>query len=501
MNTFAAFVRAGSVRFFRPHPGHSNKGRRAFQPHLEDLESRVVPSGCGAPHSHLSNTALVCSPGNDQLDAFWSGPGTGTTQDCGTQPPPGASAGQISAFNKLNVHAALHAVRLEPVVTVTNPDPFASEDPSFPPGTPETEDTATFRIMRSSGAEQISGGGDGSGISRLAPLVDDSQPLTVFFTIGGTAQNGVDYVFLESSVTIPAGQDFVDITVIPFPRPPMVPIPLVSVTLTLEPSDNYTIGQQNNALIVIFEGATFPHSGGSGGMPTPPPVIPPVTPPPVTPTPTLNTINQLSIAMGNQVKPQLSPSVGTPELVELAGLPLDPALRDRPGGLPPARGDQIGLVGGTSAVGQISGKIFDDFNGSGIADGFKPGIAGVTVFLDLNNNGVIDHGEPTTTTNANGEYAFTGLQAGSYVVRQAMPGNFLQTLPANEAPYQVSLQRTIETPVTDRNFGIQLLSNRGRAVGTPGRQIPTIPVPAKPTRPPSPGGGGADGPDDEDGSD
>src|SRR5262249_13792253 len=103
MNTFAAFVRAGSVRFFRPHPGHSTRGRRAFRPPWEALENRVVPSGCGAPHPHLSTTAVVCSPGNDQLDAFWSAPGTGATQDCRTQSPPGANGGQIVAFTRLNV--------------------------------------------------------------------------------------------------------------------------------------------------------------------------------------------------------------------------------------------------------------------------------------------------------------------------------------------------------------------------------------------------------------
>jgi hypothetical protein len=484
MNTLAAFVRAGSVRFFHLHPGHTSKGRRGFLPHLEGLEHRVVPSGGG---SHLSNTAVVSGPGNDQLDTFWGPTNAGTPPNSATQSSPGGNGGQITAFNSphLTFFAPLAAL---PVVTVTNPDPFASEDPTFPPGTPETEDTAFFRIMRSSATSPLSGGGE-------APLVDNSQPLTVFFTIGGTATDGVDYVFLQSAATIPAGQDFVDVTVIPFPRPPMVPVPLVSVTLTLEASANYAIGQQNEALVVIFEGARFPR-GGSGGMP------PPVNPPPtVTPTPNPFTTAQESISLGTgkNVRPAIAPPPASAQ-VPLAGLPLDPALRDRPGGLlPPARADEIALVGGTNAVGQISGRIFEDFNGTGTADGFKPGIAGVTVFLDLKKTGTLDHGDPTTTTNDNGEYAFTGLQAGTYIIRHAMPGNVLQTLPANEAPYEVVLERMSDAAVTERNFGLQLLSSRGRAVGTPGRRLQT--VPAKPNRPPSPGGGGADGSDDEDGSD
>jgi hypothetical protein len=467
---------------------------------LEDLENRLVPSGgSAAPPTHMSGTVLVSSPANDQLDAFWGANATSTPPSSAGPSSPDASPGQITAFNTPNTAGIVRSALLFaplvtlPVVTVTNPDPFASEDPTFPPGTPETEDTAFFRITRASGANQVSGGG-------AVPLVDNSQPLTVFFTIGGTAQDGVDYVFLQSSATIPAGQDFVDVTVIPFPRPPMVPVPLVSVTLTLNPSDNYAIGAENDALVVIFEGATFPRSGGSGGMP--PPVMPPPTTPTVPP-PTLNPSAPISIALGDtgKLKGFFIPPPQQAAAIPLAGLPLDPALRDRPGGLlPPQRADEISLVGGTNAIGQISGKVFDDFNGTGTADGLKPGLAGVTVFIDLKKSGTLDPGDPTTTTNENGEYAFTGLQAGSYVVRQAMPGNVLQTMPANEAPYEITLQRMSDAAaVTDRNFGLQLLSNRGRAVGTPGRRIPT--VPAKPVRPPSSGGGGADGADDEDETD
>jgi hypothetical protein len=461
---------------------------------LEDLESRVVPAGGGAStlRAHLADAAQV-APNNpatssgDQLDAFWSGSGqtTGGSQSAQSAPLPGQGVIQTFSSVKLNTAAPLvgGAKPREqaplPVVTVTDPDPFASEDPTGTPGVPETNDTATFRILRTGG--------------------NINQELQVFYTIGGTAQNGVDYVKIVNSVVFPEGATFVDITVTPYPREPHGPVPLVNVTLTLQSSETYTIGTHNNSEIFIFQQASFPPSGGgpsgggpsgggpsgggpsgggpSGGGPsggsTPVPFI------------TVNNTSAISIALGSGDKHVggLFIPVQTPQAFN-AGLPLDPALRDRPGGLlPPALGDDAALVGGTNAVGQISGKIFEDVNGTGSVDRFKPGLAGVTVFIDLNNNGMIDQGEPTTTTNDRGDYSFTGLQAGTYVVRQAMPGNVLQTLPANEAPYEVTLERLLDArSATDLNFGLQLLSGRARPVGAPARRLP---IPVKPGKPSS----------------
>jgi len=37
-----------------------------------------------------------------------------------------------------------------------------------------------------------------------------------------------------------------------------------------------------------------------------------------------------------------------------------------------------------------------------------------TVYIDSNNSGTFNAGEPTTVTNVSGGYSFTGLAAGSY---------------------------------------------------------------------------------------
>jgi hypothetical protein len=75
-------------------------------------------------------------------------------------------------------------------------------------------------------------------------------------------------------------------------------------------------------------------------------------------------------------------------------------------------------------TGTISGQVFLDYNGNGIADQNEPGLAKQTVFLDLNNSGKLDPGDPTATTDQNGLYQFTGLAAGAYTVRESVSGGF-----------------------------------------------------------------------------
>src|SRR5262245_25944616 len=56
-------------------------------------------------------------------------------------------------------------------------------------------------------------------------------------------------------------------------------------------------------------------------------------------------------------------------------------------------------------------------------------MAGITVYLDTNNNRALDAGEPSTLTGADGSYVFAGLRTGDYVVREVVPTNFRQTTP------------------------------------------------------------------------
>ncbi len=69
----------------------------------------------------------------------------------------------------------------------------------------------------------------------------------------------------------------------------------------------------------------------------------------------------------------------------------------------------------------------------------EPGLAGVTVYLDRNNNSLLDADEPTQITasdNPNtldidetGQYRFTNLAPDTYIVREVVPGGYKQTFP------------------------------------------------------------------------
>ena len=67
---------------------------------------------------------------------------------------------------------------------------------------------------------------------------------------------------------------------------------------------------------------------------------------------------------------------------------------------------------------EIHGSVFDDANHNHVRDAGEAGIAGVTVYVDVNRNDVADASEPRSVTDADGAYAFTtDLAPGSYVVR------------------------------------------------------------------------------------
>ncbi len=77
--------------------------------------------------------------------------------------------------------------------------------------------------------------------------------------------------------------------------------------------------------------------------------------------------------------------------------------------------------GARSDGGRIAGSVWDDADGDGRFDRHEEGLRGVRVYLDDNDNGVLDDGERATNSVARGRYSFDGLSAGTYNVRQEVP--------------------------------------------------------------------------------
>ncbi|NEP10260.1 MAG: DUF4114 domain-containing protein [Symploca sp. SIO2C1] len=89
--------------------------------------------------------------------------------------------------------------------------------------------------------------------------------------------------------------------------------------------------------------------------------------------------------------------------------------------------------------GEISGTVWNDNNSDRQRGITESGAAGVQVYLDLNANGKVDPDEPieitaidnpfTPDVDETGQYKFTDLTPGTYIVREVEPDGFLQTFP------------------------------------------------------------------------
>jgi hypothetical protein len=114
---------------------------------------------------------------------------------------------------------------------------------------------------------------------------------------------------------------------------------------------------------------------------------------------------------------------------------------------PPAAAYQVALSAGQLVTGQdfgntqtatISGLVWNDANGDGVQGSTEAPLSGWDVYLDSNNNGAWNSGEPRTTTGPDGWYRFIGLTPGTYRVRELHPAGWQQTWPTGDF-YTVSL--------------------------------------------------------------
>ncbi|MCY2994918.1 MAG: dockerin type I domain-containing protein, partial [Planctomycetota bacterium] len=84
---------------------------------------------------------------------------------------------------------------------------------------------------------------------------------------------------------------------------------------------------------------------------------------------------------------------------------------------------------------QIVGAVWTDLDGNGKREALEAGLADVTVYADLNQNGKLDTDEPRAVTQAGsamapaGAYRLTGFFASTVIVRELVPDGYVQTFP------------------------------------------------------------------------
>jgi hypothetical protein len=118
-----------------------------------------------------------------------------------------------------------------------------------------------------------------------------------------------------------------------------------------------------------------------------------------------------------------------------------------------AAGQTVSDVNFGNVRGEIRGVKFNDANGNGVQGPQEFGISGVTIFLDLDDNAVLDPAEPQTLTDSSGGYVFQNLAPGSYIVREVTPSGFVQTAPGGDGAHRPPL--AAGQIVSGLNFGNQ----------------------------------------------
>jgi uncharacterized membrane protein len=106
-----------------------------------------------------------------------------------------------------------------------------------------------------------------------------------------------------------------------------------------------------------------------------------------------------------------------------------------------------------SIQGQIRGRVFEDVNQTGMDKATDPGLKGWTVFLDLQNDGHLDPGDPSTTTDASGNFVFSGLEPGTYTVGEIVQPGWQLTFPGGGSGSSVK-EMTVSVGAADASVSL-----------------------------------------------
>ena len=102
-------------------------------------------------------------------------------------------------------------------------------------------------------------------------------------------------------------------------------------------------------------------------------------------------------------------------------------------------------------LGRISGTKFEDLDADGVKDAGEQALAGDVVYVDTNDDGDHDTAEPSTTTDASGDYEFTRAP-GTYRIRTVDSAGWSCVSPS---PCVYTVAVTSSGDHANRDFGAQ----------------------------------------------
>src|SRR5262249_32404586 len=95
--------------------------------------------------------------------------------------------------------------------------------------------------------------------------------------------------------------------------------------------------------------------------------------------------------------------------------------------------------GGPGGTATISGSKLGDLDGNLATTNDQTFLPGWTIYIDSDGDNKLTAGEVFTTTDANGDYSFTGLAAGTYVIREVVQDGWTQLAPLNPDEFTITV--------------------------------------------------------------